>query len=162
MKTITIRLFALIALTIFISFNTASAGNGVKVIELAESGLTIEFPLTPEELAAEKAKRDHLYATRKTAVATSNQYLKTIKMGESGYAVTFKMTAEEIAALNAENARLAAIRSARASRDKKPVVGFELAESGHIIEFPEASTETDLGDSVIASDTADKVGTRVQ
>ena len=70
MKTITIKLFALIVLTIFISFNTASAGNGVKVFELAESGLTIEFP--------------------------------------------------------------------------------------------EASTETDLGDSVIARDTADKVGTRVQ
>jgi len=162
MKTITIKLFALIALTIFISFNTASAGNGVKVFELAESGLTIEFPLTPEELAAEKAKRDHLYATRKTDVATSNQYLKTIEMGESGYAVTFKMTAEEIAALNAENARLAAIRAVRTKTAPESVVVFELAESGHTIEFPAAIPEMDIGDLVIARDSSGNEAVRAQ
>jgi len=49
MKNITIKIFALIVLTLFISFNTASAGNGVKVFELAESGHIIEFPETNKE-----------------------------------------------------------------------------------------------------------------
>jgi hypothetical protein len=69
------------------------------------------------------------------------------------------MTAAEI---TAANARLAAIRSAGFLKSKKPVVRFEMAESGHFIEFPEASTEMELGDLVIAGDTIDKGATRVQ
>jgi hypothetical protein len=80
-------------------------------------------------------------------------------MGEGGHRVVFPMTAEEI---TAANARLAAIRSTGPLKGKNPVVGFEMAESGHFIEFPEASTEMELGDLVIAGDTADKGATRFQ
>ena len=162
MKTITANIFAIIVLTVIFTFSAAFAGEWVKVIEMGESGLTVEFPMTPEEIAAEKVKRAGRSADRKAEPAVSSQKLITIEMGESGYAVTFKMTAEEIAALNAENARLAALKAARKKVPQEPVVRFELAESGHIIEFPEANKETDLGDSVIARDTADNVGTRVQ
>jgi hypothetical protein len=164
MKTITVNIFAIIALATIFSFNVAFAGEWVKVIEMGESGLTVEFPMTPAEIAAEKAKRANLSADRKVDRAASSQKLKTIEMGESGYAVTFKMTAEEIAALNAENARLTAIRAARTSRDKKHVVGFELAESGHIIEFPVTMPEKklDLGDSVIAGHASENAAVRVR
>ena len=69
MKTITVNIFAIIALTIIFSFNAAFAGEWVRVIEMGESGLTVEFPLTPEEIAAEKAKRASLSAIRKAGPA---------------------------------------------------------------------------------------------
>ena len=83
-------------------------------------------------------------------------------MGEGDHTVAFPMSAEEITAANAENARLAALEATRATVPPEPVVRFELAESGHIIEFPEARTEMELADSVIARDPADNVGTRIQ
>jgi len=57
MKTITANIFAIIALTIIFSFNVAFAGEWVRVIEMGESGLAVEFPMTPAEIAAVKAKR---------------------------------------------------------------------------------------------------------
>jgi hypothetical protein len=129
---------------------------------MGESSLTVEFPMTPAEIAAVKAKRASLSAIRKAEPAVSSQKLKTIEMGESGYAVTFKMTAEEIAALNAENARLAAILAAGTKTATENMVGFELAESGHIIEFPAATPEMDLGDSVIARDPSGNKAVRAQ
>ena len=83
-------------------------------------------------------------------------------MGEGGHTVAFPMSAEEITAANAENARLAAIEATGATAPPKPDESFELAESGLIIEFPEARTEMELGGSVIARDTADNAGTRIQ
>jgi hypothetical protein len=124
MKTITANIFAIIALTVIFSFNVAFAGEWVRVIEMGESSLTVEFPMTPAEIAAVKAKRASLSAIRKAEPAVSSQKLKTIEMGESGYAVTFKMTAEEIAALNAENARLAAIRAAGTKTATENKAGF--------------------------------------
>ncbi len=93
MKNITVNILSIIALTIIFSFNTASAGEWVKVIEMGESGIAIEF-----------------------------------------------------------------------CKSKKPVVGFEMAESGHFIEFPVTipDKKMDLGDLVIAGDTADKGATRIQ
>ena len=166
MKTITVNIFAIIVLSIIFTFSAASAAQWVRVIEMGESGVAVEFPMTPAEIAAEKAKRASRSAIRKADPAVSSQNLKIIAMGESGYAVSFKMTAGEIAALNAENARLAALRSARASRnkDKRDVVEFELAESGHTIEFPATVSDKKLdpGDAVIAGHTSEDAAVRVQ
>jgi len=162
MKTITINRLAIVVLSIIFTFSAASAGEWVRVIEMGESGLTVEFPMTPAEIAAEKAKRASLSASRKAEPAVSSQKLATIEMGESGYGVTFKMTAEEIAALNAENARLAAIQAANATKPQKRVEVFEMAESGHTIEFPAATPEMDRGDSVIASDLSGNEAVRAQ
>jgi hypothetical protein len=152
MKNITINIRVIIALTIIFTFNTASAGEWVNVIEMGESGLAVEFPMTPAEIAAEKARRNHLSAIRRPDLTVSKNYLKTFEMGEGGHRVVFPMTAEEIFAANAENARLAAIRSAGPLKSKKPVVGFEMAESGHFIEFPAIipDKKMGMGDSVIA------------
>jgi hypothetical protein len=123
---------------------------------MGESGVAVEFSMTPAEIAAEKAERATRSAIRKAGPAVSSQDLNTIEMGESGYTVSFKMTAEEIAALNAENARLAAIRAAGTKTATQSVVVFELAESGQVIEFPAAAPEMDIGDLVIARDTLGK------
>ena len=88
--------------------------------------------------------------------------MKIFEMGEGGHRVAFPMSAEEITAANAENARLAALEATRSTAPPGPVVGFELAESGYIIEFPETRIEMELADSVIARDTADNAGSRIQ
>ncbi len=164
MKNITINIRVIIALTIILTFNTASAGEWVNVIEMGESGLAVEFPMTPAEIAAEKARRNHLSATRRPDLTASKNYLKTFEMGEGGHRVVFSMTAEEIFAANVENARLAAIRSAGPLKSKKPVVGFEMAESGHFIEFPAIipDKKMDFADSVIARENPQQNVVRAQ
>ena len=164
MKNITINILAIIALAIIFTFNTASAAEWVKVIEMGESGLAVEFPMTPAEITAEKARRNHLAANRRPDVVASKKNLKTFEMGEGGHRVVFPMTASEITAANAENARLAAIRSAGPPRSKNPVVGFEMAESGHFIEFPLSipDNKMDFGDSVIARENSQKNVVRAQ
>jgi hypothetical protein len=152
----------MIAFTTIFTFSAAFAGEWVKVIEMGESGLVVEFPMTPEEITAEKARRNNLAANRRSDVAISKKNLKIFEMGEGGHRVVFPMTAAEITAANAENARLAAIRSAGFLKSKKLVVGFELAESGHLIEFPGTipDKKTDLGDSVIARENPQKNAVR--
>ena len=162
MKNIISYIIAITLPVTFFTLNTAGAGDRVGILEMAESGVTIEFPMTPEEIAAEDAAYAKVIAaSRKSAISSSNN-MKIFEMGEGGHTVAFPMTAEEITAANAENARLAAIEATRATAPPEPAVGFELAESGHIIEFPEARTEMKLADSVITRDTADNAGTRIQ
>jgi len=164
MKNITINIISIIAFTIIFTFNTVSAAEWVNVFEMGESGLAVEFPMTPAEIAAEKARRNNLAANRRPDVAASKKNLKAFEMGEGGHRVVFPMTAAEIFAANAENARLAAIRSAGPPRSKKPVVGFEMAESGHFIEFPLTipDNKMDFADSVIARENPQKNAVRVQ
>jgi hypothetical protein len=164
MKNITINIISIIAFTIIFTFNTASAGEWANVFEMGESGLTVEFPMTPAEIAAEKSRRNHLAANRRPDITASKNYLNTFEMGEGGHKVVFPMTAEEIFAANAENARLAAIRSTRVFKSKKPVVGFEMAESGHFIEFPVTipDNKMDFTDSVIARENSQKNVVRAQ
>lgn len=164
MKTTTVNIFLIIALIILFSFNTVSAAEWVKVVEMGESGVTVEFPMTPDEIAAEKARRINSAANRRPDMDVSNNNLEIIEMGESGHTVVFLMTAAEITAANAENARIAAIRSARPNKREKNVVGFELAESGRTIEFPMAipDKKLDLGDAVIARDTSESAVIRVR
>jgi hypothetical protein len=48
-------IFTITMLSIFFTFNTAGAGGRIMVYEMAESVVTIEFPMTPEEITAEDA-----------------------------------------------------------------------------------------------------------
>jgi hypothetical protein len=161
MKNITEYILAMIALTTIVTFNTASAGEWVTVIEMGESGLAVEFPMSPAEITAEKARRNNLAANRRPDVAISKKNLKIFEMGEGGHRVVFPMTAAEI---TAANARLAAIRSAGPLKSKKPVVRFEMAESGHLIEFPLIipDKKLDIGDSLIARENPQKTGVRAR
>jgi|GEM_PF-875441 len=162
MKNIKLYIFTIIFTAIFFTFNTAGAAESVRVFEMGEGGFTVEFPMTPEEIAAQDAAYDKLIAASKKSVVDPSNQVMVFEMGEGGHTVAFPMTAEEITAANAENARLAAIKAAIAIVPPEPVTRFELAESGLIIEFPEARTEMEPGDSVIAGDIIDKSGIRIR
>ncbi len=51
------------------------------VYEMGESGITIELPMTPEEIAAEDA------AYAKVAAESLSENVKVFKMGEGGHPV---------------------------------------------------------------------------
>jgi hypothetical protein len=136
MKNIIVTTFTLLVIGMFLTINPAFAGDRVKVYEMAESGITIEFKMTAEEIAAEDTENTKQAAFKEAAKNNSRQRFKVYEMAESGQTVSFPMTAEEIAAEDAENARFADIRKAKPEEHKKQVVIFELAESGASIEFP--------------------------
>ena len=131
----------------------ASATGRVRVFEMAESGYTIEFPMTPSEIEAEKSGDAIITATGRTNATKPKEYVKVFEIVEGGHTVTFSMTAAEIAAEIDANARLAAIRAAKVAKPKTQMVVFELAESGITFEFPVTATETEVVDSVIAGST---------
>ena len=164
MKNITLNILAITASTIISTLNTVSAAEWVNVIEMGESGLAVEFPMTPAEITAEKARRNNLAANRGPDVAASKNNLKIFEMGEGGHRVVFPMSTEEISAANADNARLAATRSAGSLERKKPAVGFEMAESGNFIEFPAIipDKKMGMGDSVIAHENPQQNVVRAQ
>jgi hypothetical protein len=162
MKNIISYIIAITLPAIFFTLNTAGAGGSLRIFEMAESGIAIEFPMTPDEIAAQDTAYGQIRAASKKSTTNTNINLKVFEMGEGGHTVAFPMTAEEITATNAENARLAAVKAAGTTAPPEPVVRYEMAESGHIIEIPEARTDMEPGDSVIARDTTDKAGVRFQ
>lgn len=162
MKNNILNIFAITFPAIFFTFSTAGAGERVKVFEMAESGFTIEFPMTPAEIATEDAAYGKIITGSKKSAPGSNNNVKVFEMGEGGHTVAFPMTAKEITAVNAENAWLAANKTARLATIQEPVVRFELAESGHFIEFSAENTEMELGDLVIAQENPAKNILRAQ
>jgi hypothetical protein len=141
MKHIISFIGSILVFGIFFVFSPATAEERVKVLEMGESGQTIEFLMTPEEIAAENAEKKRLAAIREPKLKKPIKRVKIFEMGDSGQTVEFEMTPKEIAVEEAGKARLVAIREAKAKKPKKPVIGFELAESGVIIEFPVTSFE---------------------
>ena len=136
MKTIIITTFTLLVIGMFLTIHPAFAKDRVKVYEMAESGIVIEFKMTPEEIAAKDAENATQDALKEAAKNNARQRLKVYEMAESGQTFSFPMTSEEIAIENAENSKLAAILKAKPEEQQKQVVIFELAESGISIEFP--------------------------
>ncbi len=149
MKNIIATILTLSTMALFFVFNNAFAGDRMKVYELAESGITIEFPMTAVEIAAEDAEKARLAELKEANKNKPQKRVKVVEMGESGQPVSFAMTAAEIAAEDAENARLAALRKANSNRTKNRVIVFELAESGQTIEFP---LKSDLDTAVAKED----------
>ena len=141
---------------IFMTFHPAMAAERVKVIELAESGEFIEFPMTAEEIAAEDAEIARRAAVRNARAKAPQERLERIELAESGDVFEFPMSAAEIAAEDEENARRAAMREKHANPGKKPVVVFELAESGHMIEFAVPSEGIAVPSTEMASSDPDK------
>ena len=136
MKNIIVTAFTLLAMSMLLTINSAFGEDRVKVYEMAESGVTIEFPMTAEEIAAEDAEHAKKAARKEAVKNNSAQRLKVYEMAESGQTFSFPMTSAEIAAEDAENASRAAIRKSKSEEHQKQVVIFELAESGVAIEFP--------------------------
>lgn len=155
MKNIIVTPFALLVIGIFLNINPAIADDRFKVFELAESGITIEFPMTDEEIAAEDADKARLDALKETSNKKPQKRVNVFEMGESGQIVTFPMTASEIVAEDAENARLAAIRKANSEKKKMHVVSYELAESGISIEFPAQTPDKAVPEAITERKIAD-------
>lgn len=141
MKHIILIIGSTLVFGIFFVLSPATAEERVKVFEMSESGQTIEFPMAPEEIAAEDAEKARLTTIREAKLKKPKKRIQVIEMGESGQTVEFTMTPEVIAAEEAEKERLAAFREAEAKKPKKPVVVFELAESGEIIKFSVTSSK---------------------
>ena len=142
MKNIILTSITLLAMGMVLAINPTFAADRVKVYELAESGVAIEYKMTPEEIAAEDAENAKLAVLREANNSNSEKRVNVFEMGESGQTITFQLTADEIAAEDAENARRAAARKSKSTEQKKQVITYELAESGVSIEFPvETSAE---------------------
>jgi hypothetical protein len=136
MNNIVVTAITLMVMGIFFTINPAFAGDRVKVFEMAESGIIIEFKMTPEEIAAESAENIKQVALQEESKKNPGQRLNVYEMAESGQTFSFPMPAEEIAAKDAQNVNLAAIKTIKSEEPKRQVVIFELAESGVTIEFP--------------------------
>ncbi len=117
----------------------ATAGEKMKVYEMGESGQTVEFKMTAEEIAAENAENARLAAINADNRQKSITRFLVIEMGESGQNVSFPMSAEEIQRTVLKEAQEAAQRTAqqnmRANKPNVPVDECELCESGEIITF---------------------------
>lgn len=155
MKKITTKILSILALTLLITVTSVVAAERVKVYELAESGIIIEFPMTAEEIAAADAEKARLDSARNSRVTKPEERLHVFEMAESGQTISFPMSAEEIAAKDAEKVRYN-VFATRINKPKKRVIQYELAESGLVIEFPVPEVEA------VAESTDEIIGTAVK
>ena len=135
-KKIMIAIVMAVVLAMSLASHPATAEDRYKVIEMGESGQTVEFKMTAEEIMAENARSAAINAANHQK---SNSGLLVIEMGESGESVSFPMSAEEIQRTALRDAQEAAQRTARknmrANKPNVPVDECELCESGEIITF---------------------------
>ena len=140
MRKVILTAINILAMVIIVSINIASAEERHIVIEMGESGQTVSFPMTPEEIASVNADNARLVQSGALKSQQSAPRFKTIEMGESGQIISFLMTPEEMAAEDAEKRRLSEIRRKSYVDDRK-TIAYETAESGMLIEFPERVSE---------------------
>jgi hypothetical protein len=136
MRGINLIIAILMTIGIFIDYSHAIEEKRVKIFEMAESGQTFVFQMSPEEIASEDAENDRIAVMRKERLNKPKRRKKVIEMGESGQNVEFSMSPVEITTEDVDNARLIALRKSRLNKPKTPVASFEMAESGMVIEFP--------------------------
>jgi hypothetical protein len=134
-----ITIVAIVALFVFVGCATNGSSmveKRVETFEMPESGQTISFPMTEEEIAAEDAeiaRRKAAYLTRKIK---PQERVKTFELPESGQIITFSMTKKEIAIEDAKIARREKLKHKAAKKPKKQFERFEMPESGNYIYFP--------------------------
>ncbi len=155
MKTLShIKLAVAIIILVFAAAS-ANAGEKVRVFELGETGITIEFPMTPGEIASEAATNGRFIAASPKNVDRVSNNVIVYEMGEGGHIVEFEATVEEIAAKEAEDARLADFRAKRFMAIPLPAGDrFEMAENGSYIVFPPAGVLKEAEDLAVALDKA--------
>ena len=98
MRKVILTAISILAMMIMVSISTASAEKRYIVIEMGESGQTVSFPMTAEEIAAIDAENARQVKIKALNSQQNASRFKTIEMGESGQIVSFLMTPEEIAA----------------------------------------------------------------
>ena len=104
MKNLILTKFTLLVMGIFLTIDPVIAGDRFKVYEMAESELTIEFKMTPEEIAAEDTENERLAAIREADNSSPQERFNVFEMGD-GETVSFPMTVEEIAVEDNEIAK---------------------------------------------------------
>jgi hypothetical protein len=138
-----------LALALVVVFNPAQAAERFKAFELAESGQTVYFLMSAEEIAIEKAQGARQEVLLETIRPKPIPRFKVFEMGEGGHTVAFRLTPEESAAMEAENRDRAPSHSTRAETSKPQTAGVELAESGQMIAFPHPTmNQQPVGDDI--------------
>ena len=136
MRKVILTAISILTLVSIVSINTALAEKKHIVIEMGESGQTVSFPMTAEEIASIDAEN----ARQVKSVALNSQKtapkFKIIEKGEGGQIVSFLITREKMVAEDADKRRLAEIRRKSYGNGRK-TIAYEIAESGMLIEFLE-------------------------
>lgn len=144
MNTKLIKTIFVTAMAMILTCGLSSAGERMKAIEMGESGQTVLFRMSPEEIAAEDAEAARIAAL--IASKPKEPMTETYEMAESGEAITFPMSAEEIKIAEGREAERAAKRAAsKLKNPNKPnvvVEEFELCECGEIITFTKPAQKT--------------------
>jgi hypothetical protein len=148
MKKIITTALVISAMALFLNLNTATAADRLKVFEMGESGCSVCFPMTAEEIAAEDAKAARLAAIREAKLENPGERMRIYEMGEGDHTVSFPLTAEEIAAEDANKDRPVSKKAVQSGEAEKRVTTFEMAESGQVIEFSVPAEDTDSKDVV--------------
>lgn len=140
MKKIILTGINILALVIVLSIGSASAEKRHIVIEMGESGQTISFPMTSEEIDDHETDIERLVQIGTSISQTIAPRFINFEIGESGQIVSFPMTPEEIAADDAASQHLSDIRK-KSIVDDKQTVAYEMAESGILLEFQKRDIE---------------------
>ncbi len=134
-----IQSILVMVMAVTLTAGLATAGQNLKVYEMGESGQTVAFKMTAEEITAENAENARLAAINADNRQKSKTGFLVIEMGESGENISFPMSAEEIQRTALKEAQEAAQRTAqkniKANKPNVPVEECELCESGEIITF---------------------------
>jgi hypothetical protein len=96
MKNIIVILGCILTLGIFIINSSATAGQRVKLFEMGESGQTVEFPMTPQEIAVEDAENDRLSALRESKLKKPKKRVVEFELAESGIIIEFPVDVDDI------------------------------------------------------------------
>jgi hypothetical protein len=133
MKKIILTAISILSLVIMVSINSAAADERDVVFGMGESGQTVSFPMTSEEISAFEADNAKLMKIGTLISQTITQSFITFEMGEGGQTFSFPMDPEEIAAEDVAKPQLSEI-SKKSTAERQPVA-YEMAESGVLIEF---------------------------
>lgn len=136
MKKVIQTTISILIIVMVVSINTASAEKRQIVLEMGESGQTVSFPITSEEIAVVDPENAGLTQGGALDSKKNAPRFLTIEMAESGEAVSFLMAPEEIAVEDVKRLRLSKIRRKSYIGDRK-TIAYEMAESGMLIEFLE-------------------------
>lgn len=150
MKYFTTTAIIVLATGMALTNHPAFAQERVKVYQMAESGMSIEFKMTLKEIAAEDVKNIQSDLSRKTNRNAPRKNVKLFEMGESGQFVAFSIPESEILAKGTENVnqRITLTPPPVHEKQETSLVTHELAESGINLEFPAQPPDKAAGDAI--------------
>ena len=134
MRKIILTTISILSLLSMVSINSVAAEEKYIVFEMGESGQTVSFPMTSQEIAASEADNAKLMKIGTLISQAITQSFITYEMAESGQTFSFPMDPEEIAAEDIAIPLLSDISNKSTANERQPV-SYEMAESGILIEF---------------------------